>query len=533
MGRKTIAVCDAETDPFEKGKTDIKPFIWGFYDGKKYLEFFETETFINYVKERDLILFAHNAGKFDWHFILDYIEPFTEMLVINSRISNFKIGKCTFRDSYNILPFPLSHFKKEEFEYWKMAKEHRQKYMSEIRQYLKSDCLNLHEIVMKFIDRFGRRITTASAALDQCKKIEEIEVPKSSKFFHDEIKPFYYGGRCQAFYKGEVKGNINIIDINSAYPFAMLHSHPYFPQYQTCDYNDEEIEGHNFYIVEGIAKGSLPFKDSKGALIFPNDNIKRNYYVTGWELKTAIETKTIYDYEIKGFYYFNSTIDFKKYVETFWKEKLVSEKGTPEYIFSKLMLNSCYGKFGSNPENYHSYQTFPKECIQFCEEKMGYTFEREFKNSVLMKRKLDENEQRYYNVATAASITGFVRAYLFKAIHEIQKIGHVLYCDTDSIAFKYEIGYPWSKLINCGGNLGEWQSEGNFDYGAIGGKKLYAFKYTEKNKWKTASKGVRLKYNDIVDIVKNPGKMIVYENEGVTFSLKKEPHIISRQIKMT
>src|SRR5574343_877900 len=56
-----IAVIDCETDPFAKGRTVIRPFIWGYYNGAEYREFRETHTLVEFLCERDEIVYAHNG----------------------------------------------------------------------------------------------------------------------------------------------------------------------------------------------------------------------------------------------------------------------------------------------------------------------------------------------------------------------------------------------------------------------------------------------------------------------------------------
>ena len=116
MARREIAVADCETDPFKINRIPA-PFVWGYYDGEIYKEFSTTKEFIEFVKNENKIIYAHNGGKFDWHFIKEYIEPEQKIMVINGRLASFKIGNCEFRDSYNLLPVPLSAYQKTEIDY--------------------------------------------------------------------------------------------------------------------------------------------------------------------------------------------------------------------------------------------------------------------------------------------------------------------------------------------------------------------------------------------------------------------------------
>jgi len=135
---KEIWVADSETDPFDY---DIipAPFIWGLYNGTDYFEFTDTDDFVDFVSAREILLYAHNGGKFDWHFLSHRFESGEPILVIAGRLSRFTIGLCEFRDSINIYAKPLEALSKEKFDYDKMEKAVRHLYMDEIKSYLRSD----------------------------------------------------------------------------------------------------------------------------------------------------------------------------------------------------------------------------------------------------------------------------------------------------------------------------------------------------------------------------------------------------------
>jgi hypothetical protein len=144
----------------------------------------------------------------------------------------------------------------------------------------------------------------------------------------------------------------------------------------------------------------------------------------------------------------------------------------------------------------------------------------------------------YFNVAVAASITGWVRAYLWRALC---KTTDKYYCDTDSIICRDFQG-------TVGKNIGEWDLEDEGYKGIyIGGKKLYAMELNycavryekglvvttpNEGEIKKAHKGSRLTFEEIVDIVKH-GKTIHWENKAPSFSLSAGMRYIKRDIKMT
>ena len=58
-----------------------------------------------------------------------------------------------------------------------------------------------------------------------------------------------------------------------------------------------------------------------------------------------------YGYKVKVIdgYLFDKEYIFTDYVNDLYKMKENSQKGTPNYAISKLLLNSLYGKFGMSP----------------------------------------------------------------------------------------------------------------------------------------------------------------------------------------
>ena len=179
---------------------------------------------------------------------------------------------------------------------------------------------------------------------------------------------------------------------------------------------------------------------------------------------------------------------------------------------------SLYGKFGSNPKKYKEY-TLVKPCHIQAAEQDNYEFDAELGPWALCSKPVDVEKAQYYNVAVAASITGFVRAKLWRSINECKG---VIYCDTDSITCR-----GTGDLVIDPTTLGAWDVEAVCDYGAVAGKKLYAFK-TVDGRWKTASKGVRLEAENIVKVAK--GASVVYKPENPSFSVKRGTKFISRKV---
>lgn len=553
--RRGIAVIDAETDPFKFGRIP-RPFVWGFYDGEHYQQFDTPDELIDFLSPQRLIVYAHNGGRFDYHFLFEFIELGEEVTVINGRVSKFKIAECEFRDSWNLLPVPLAEMQKDEIDYKIMERDERDKPENRARidDYLKSDCVYLWNWVNAFIDQYGLKLTIATTALNFWSKQTGVRPPQDKGGeLYAELRPYYHGGRTQAFEFGEIKEDFQLVDIRSAYPYAMMSEHPIglsrYWGHGGTEWRALPIGQRRTALmtVYGVSRGALPYR-TKNRLDYPDDNEPREYHITGWEYIAALETKT-FKGRIQAFVYFDVLTNFADYVMHFYNMKQASEKGSPEYKFAKLFMNALYGKFAANPEEYRDYLVGWWGMINAngdahkCEIKPGqmvddeWSFNCEFGEdgeSILISRPQPEEKQKYYNLATSASITGFVRAYLWRAICQC---GGVLYCDTDSIAAR-----DVSKLT-FGSELGEWDNEGTFDYGAIGGRKLYAFHYKGKpqtfsfekkdtlKNWKLATKGVKLEPKSVIKVAR--GEVVAYQPMAPTFSIHKGPHFITRNVRMT
>ena len=524
---RPIWVADAETDPFKKGRVP-KPFIWGLYTGEEYHEFFNTEELIEFIEDKKVILYAHNGGKFDWHFITQYIPDFEPLTVINGRLAKFCIGECELRDSYNIIPAPLSAYKKDEIDYalFEPGERDKPENMKAIREYLQSDCIYLHEMITAFIEEYGLNLTQASAAMKVWSKMSGIKKPQSSDFYYEDMVRYYYGGRVQCFEVGIIDTDFSVVDINSAYPFAMTNKHPWGINYSMHDHlpdlPDEEL-GRCFITMTARSMGAFPYREKNG-LQFPDDGEIREFNITGWEYIAARDTDCLKDVNITIVREYFEAIDFIEYVEHFFamKNEAKTAGDAARYLFAKLFLNSLYGKFASNPQNYQEFMTVPANMIEgACEDGWSYC-KLLCEETAVVNKPLDEEKHRYYDIAVAASVTGFVRAYLWRNIHSTK--GTMLYCDTDSIAARYVADIPQSK------KLGDWELEAECNFAAIGGKKLYAFRKKD-GKWKTASKGVRLEHHEIVAIAR--GETVVHVPEAPTFSVKGPVRFTPRSIKMT
>ena len=531
--RKIYAV-DCETDPFEYGQK-VAPFVWGSFDGESFYYFWgDTEEeccadFVEHLREEaeenpdeKILVYAHNGGRFDFMFLYKYFDA--DIMIINGSIARAYLfdGAVELRDSYLIIPVPLSQFDKDDIEYWKMKREHRAQYKNEIIRYLRKDCTELFSIVSEFIKRFGPRLTLAGTALQEIKKTG-YEIIRTGESFDEKFRPFYFGGRVQCFDVGSFTGPLHFVDINSAYPRAMIEDHWYGPGHIELKKLPDSENGSWFAEIDAVNSGALPIRGEK--LFYPDDDKVRTYYASGWEINAGLETNTLKIIRVKSVYKPNLKNNFREYIEKYYKEKadykaagLDKKENRIGYVFSKLLQNSGYGKFAQDGRDFKKFcivplgewpENTPTQKTRWC----WYSDHGEY--SIFYR---DDPELKFYNVCTAASITGWVRAYLWKAILSADT---PLYCDTDSLICRAFTG-------KVGEELGDWSLDATLSEAHIAQRKMYAVR-TMEGEYKVASKGVRLSFDDIKNGIKN-GSIVTHKKDAPTMSLRFGQRYLERKI---
>lgn len=540
------------------------PFIWGLYGGPNGDDYYEFQTaieLVNFLESKKHVVYAHNGGKFDYHYLRDYINTGESISIIAGRLAKFRIGECEFRDSMNILPVPLSHFKKDEIDYSIFEPEERCKphNLEIIRKYLRNDCVYLYELITAHRKENGVTLTQAGASMRAWAKQSQIKPPRQTAARYQQYKPYYYGGRVQCFTSGAVRRDFRVIDINSAYPKAMLSEHPFSPAATHQKHLPADGEIHKCLItLKCIARGCFPLRigpdPTRGDLYFPDDERQiRRYHVTGYEFLAALRHDAIREIHIEDVHYFEESVKFEDFIQSNWDRRAEAKRAGNKAldIIVKLLMNSLYGKFASDYSKYRDYYLcWTQDILRYVDpspvganwRKLNTGHSEPFVPDTdwgnerrLISRAIPEEKHRYYNIATAASITGYVRAMLFEALQEVSQ---PLYCDTDSIAC-VDTG-----CLSLGDGLGQWKIEGEFDEYAIAGKKMYSFHKSKAPTdfatdhrgdylhYKVACKGVDLDPAQIRQAA--GGASITYSPQVPTYSVKKQaPKFIDRNVKLT
>ena len=551
---KEFGTFDLETDPFKVGRYP-KAFAGAFFTGTVNTVFWGGDCLAKIVKKiltfasqvkGGYIVYAHNGGKFDFHFILGeilkhYNSADLKLIAIGSRLVSIKTPVCEFRDSYALIPKPLKAFgNKKDIDIALLEEDKREANKGEIIEYLKQDTAGLFFALKDFEARYGIGLTLASTTFKVLKKEFGMKPIKTNEKYDDNFRPYYFAGRVQFFGLGafglkDGKKRYNICDINSAFPWAMLSPHWFGGEYIRGENFPDEYAEQSFYHVICDSNGALPKRAKEGGVDFPVTT-QGEFYATGWELLKGLELGLVKNLRIVTSYTPTECADFSSYVNHFYEMK----KNAPDPAsrdFAKLFLNSAYGKFALNPREFRDVTITP--CGELPEKKKiklpGNRIKlKEWEHSFhdfsrgISFWQLPSNDpeaeipMKFYNVCTAASITGKVRAFLQDSMH---KSKGVLYCDTDSIIAEN------TDSLRISDELGAWKLEKECDIVYIGGKKLYAAHSSnpsDKKEWKTASKGVRLTVEDLVSVCLGEAKSCTFE--APNYSVFSAPKFTTRTI---
>lgn len=284
-----------------------------------------------------------------------------------------------------------------------------------------------------------------------------------------------------------------------------------------------------FAHITAISYGCLPIRcDETNKLIFPNDDTPREFFATGWEVHAGLELGAIKIIKIHTVIKHTQTKNFSDFVLPLYERRLqASVNGDEDEKFLiKILLNAPYGKFGQNGREFKDWSIQPFGEIPANEpDKHPWEFVADTDNHFTIFSRKSPSD-KFYNVATAASITGFARSLLFRSLWSNKK--NILYCDTDSI-FLTETNSE--KFIGqTGTDLGQWKFEGSFSEGYFVDKKMYSLYNSETGEWKSASKGVQLTGEEIKEGALNRSNFTSLKM-APSFSLRFGTRYINREVK--
>lgn len=478
-------------------------------------------------------VYYHNGGKFDFNFFRPYLTDANEITVINHKIATIKLENGTeLRDSLLLLPVALKKLGtgKKEISIDKFHRSLRHIYMDEICDYMIADCVSLHVALHMFFQTFSDSLTLASASFGQLKSYSE-KIHRLSEKTDKLVRPYYHGGRTEAFRKGSFDCPVYYYDISSAYPHAMTTPHSVSNTFvhvgSQRDVKKVKVIPQSFYTIRCIPIGTLPLVSDDDSLSYPVGGEALTFKVTGHELqmhKSVGGTGTIIE-EVRP----THAASFTQFVEHFYKMKNDS-KGTAMELFYKLILNSAYGKLGTNPDHYRDYLIVTTARADETISELGFEWSKsgELNDCFTLIEKPSygsghTGKMPLHNVSTAASITGYVRSRIAQMVAKYSDA--ILYCDTDSLM----LTRPMDES-DIGKGLGKWEYKDTFIETHICGKKLYCARTKEGREY-TACKGVRLSFDEIKKVA--TGKVATFNADFASWPIAGDPRWISRDVKMT
>jgi len=249
----------------------------------------------------------------------------------------------------------------------------------------------------------------------------------------------YFGGRTECFRLGVLPASpIYCVDVNSMYPYQMKTQK--FPTRADRWLIAPDEKTITKYLNDHLLIAYCMLKTDQPVFPYRADNktlfpIGRfRAALTTPELKHAFE-----HHLIEKIYYatvYRSDNIFSQFVDFFHAQKTAAKKAGrgPDELFSKLMMNSLYGKFGQLATSWEQIGECDIEEVRVEDVKDGRTGKWHhwyfFGGNVWEVRK--EGEAYHSFVAVCAHVTAYARMYLWELI-QIAGKANVFYCDTDSL----------------------------------------------------------------------------------------------------
>ena len=421
-------------------------------------------------KENYLCLF-HNL-KFDGEFILSWLlknnfeyvadkknrhdQSFTTLITdmgqfyaieVYFTVKGRKVNKVTFHDSLKLLNFSVDDIAKSfdlpisklELDYTAKREIGHQLTQHEI-DYIHND-VKIMALALDTLYQQGlTKMTISGNALHSfkgmCKNFKDL-FPVLPLDVDADIRRSYKGGftYLSPKYKEKTAGPGLTLDVNSMYPAQMVKAelpygmpepfegkyqydkfYPLYTQRLTCTFN--------------IKPNKIPSIQIKSSMSFmPNEYIESSkdeivtLTLTNPDLELFFEQYDVNVIEYHGGWKFKKAKGlFKNYIDYWTEQKIKSKKegNRPQYLLSKLFLNSLYGRMALNP--------------------IGRQKAPVLRDGELHFEMLPVEERKPIYIPVASFITAYARKYIIETSQLIRdwSIKHkrfdaYVYSDTDSI----------------------------------------------------------------------------------------------------
>lgn len=472
--------CDFETTT---NRDDCRVWLWGAVnidDAEDFTYGTDIHAYLQWAFDVGGVHYFHNL-KFDGFFILDHLlrngwtaerkirksrKCFTSMISDTGKFYQLTIsdgdgGMITVRDSLKKLPLSVSEiapaFKlamtKGDIDYAKPRPLGYTPTDDEI-DYVRRDVTIVGQALRIQRDSGMKKLTVGADALNDYKDSYPYYTARFPTLHLDmdgDIRRAYRGGftYVNPAYQDRIVGKGSSYDVNSLYPYIMrTRPIPYgYPRY--FDGPPQHDSDMPLWIGQvavdlRIKPGHIPMVQVKGSPFYNGID----YITETDESVTLFVTNVDWDlicehYDVDVLYWHNgyrfaaATGMFDEYIDRWSKVKAESVGG--QRVISKLLLNSLYGKFATNPD------VTPR--IPILE-----------KNIVKLKRGPEEMRQPVYTAA-GVFITSWARDYTIRAA---QSMGdRFMYADTDSLHIAGHEPPPGLDIDPT--TLGAWKHEYDFE----------------------------------------------------------------------
>lgn len=408
----------------------------------------DIESFIIFARQLcGATIYFHNL-KFDGSFIVDYLfsqgwvyyekldknveKGFTTLIddagawySIDIRYS--KNRTLHIHDSLKLLPFKVKKIAEDfHLPILKGSIDYDDYTISDVTlDYIHNDVGIVAMALTQIKEEGMERMTTASCAYNQYTNMKSNDYlklcfPDLDVAFLTTWRKAYRGGRSQVspLYQGKILNNVRRYDINSMYPYIMRNkSLPYGNPIPITKEGEYKFELYHVRIGFVLKEGYLPSLLRKSAYFNGNDSYYiqtedvEEMWISNIDLDLVRRNYDVYAYEfLDGVGFRTSMMLFMDYVDK-WYEKKKVDKGAKR-IVDKLMLNSLYGKFGSNVVR-------RKKIPRLEGDVLDYSLS-------------DEEEGKHYYLPIAIAVTSYAHLLLDNAIHTTG-LDKFVYCDTDSV----------------------------------------------------------------------------------------------------
>lgn len=464
----------------------------------------DLDSFMEYLKNKNTVCYFHNLkfdGEFILYWLLTHgfkFDPgvdsegrktplkdkhfrclitddglFYSIEVCFHRYKSKKYEKVTFYDSLKKLPFKVAVIAKAfelpqskgEIDY-RAPRPRGYQMTPEEKDYIVTDCQIVAEALKIQFEQGLKKMTNASDALNGYKSIIgkgtfEKWFPQLPIVLDADIRRAYKGGfvYMQPWAKNIRGMHGKQYDVNSLYPWVMYTQLlPYgYPMF--FEGRPEPDEKYPLFIVH--MKCTFELKDGHLPTLQLKNNrryVETEYLTTSrvkvgkhWENEPVEMWLTSVDYQllldhydldevtyINGYKFKGAVGMFKDYID-YWMHIKETTTGALRQL-AKLMLNSLYGKFATNPKARKKYPYLDQET------------------GVVKYKYSDYEERDPVYTAMGCFITAYARN---KTIRSAQaNFDRFIYADTDSLKLR---GYEEPEGLEVHPtHLGAWKDEGDF-----------------------------------------------------------------------